>query len=426
MTDYGQPTWLLPDPAADARFPAIGFCPCPGNKKDATHVAAIVRRTARALRDIADVLNGTGRGEWKGKAAEAFREQFHDDFRPKVNDARDSFSDAAQALEDWAQYMATQQAIADQLESEAQDAKDKAAALQRELDRMPPKPGFAEKLRDQSHEDKAKQERLEEKRSGKEKSLHSANADLEEIRGRAERLRKRYVEEGEAVADRLKHAMDIAPNEPGFWDKLADGIGAALKALEAVSDMLLDGLKELLKEYSWLFAFIGNIAGTLSAITGLLSLAFPGLAALSLALAGIGLAAHYLQAVGETGSFTQALTSPTVLVDAAGLALGGGAFAAGKALARMGAPAAGLFKSVLTQPGRLVGGAELAGKTIQFAGNWGANAVAQGPGGAAKITYEAIKHQIPGDQTSGSGKDHWPDELNPWALKKTAEGAEAS
>nr|WBO79661.1 hypothetical protein SBE_003376 [Streptomyces sp. SBE_14.2] len=281
-------------------------------------------------------------------------------------------------------------------------------------------------MRDQSHEDKAKQERLEEKRSGKEKSLHSANADLEEIRGRAERLRKRYVEEGEAVADRLKHAMDIAPNEPGFWDKLADGIGAALKALEAVSDMLLDGLKELLKEYSWLFAFIGNVAGTLSAITGLLSLAFPGLAALSLALAGIGLAAHYLQAVGETGSFTQALTSPTVLVDAAGLALGGGAFAAGKALARMGAPAAGLFKSVLTQPGRLVGGAELAGKTIQFAGNWGANAVAQGPGGAAKITYEAIKHQIPGDQTSGSGKDHWPDELNPWALKKTAEGAEAS
>jgi uncharacterized protein YukE len=166
VTDYAQPGWLRPDPAADARFPAIGFCPCPGNQKDATQVAEIVRRTARALRDIAHVLNGTGRGDWKGKTAEAFRERFQDDFRPKVNDARDSFSDAAQALEDWATYMRERQAYAERLESQAQDAKDKVAGLQRELDRMPPKPGLVDRLSDETHKEKEKRERQEADRSG--------------------------------------------------------------------------------------------------------------------------------------------------------------------------------------------------------------------------------------------------------------------
>ncbi|WP_051851953.1 hypothetical protein [Streptomyces sp. NRRL F-5650] len=57
--------------------------------------------------------------------------------------------------------MREQQAYAEKLESEAQASKDKAAGLQRELDGMPPKPGFAERLGDQTHEEKAKRERQE-------------------------------------------------------------------------------------------------------------------------------------------------------------------------------------------------------------------------------------------------------------------------
>ncbi|MEV0323615.1 putative T7SS-secreted protein [Streptomyces sp. NPDC050658] len=420
MSD-GQPPWLRPDPAADARFPALGFCPCPGDQRTATDVAGIVRRTADALRDIAHVLNGTGRGDWKGKAAEAFREQFHDNFRPKVNDARDSFRQAAQALEDWAAYMKRKQEYAEQLEGEAARAKERAGAAQKALDGLPPKPGFGDIARDNSHEDKAKRERQEADRSEKEQAAHTANADLEEIRGRAERLESAYAEEGEAVAGRLQHAMDMAPNEPGFWDRVGKAIGDFADAIDKLDDMILDGIKDFLKEYSWAFAFIGNVAGFLSSVIGLLSLAFPALAGLSLALAGVGLVAHYLQAVGETGSFGKALTSPTVLVDAAGLAFGGGAFAAMKGLKGMGAPAAGLFKTVLTQPGRVMGGTELGLKGVQFVGNWGVNSVGLGPGGAAQIGLGIGKKAIPGDQTKGPGKDVWPEALNPWALKEAAE-----
>ncbi|MEG3629608.1 hypothetical protein [Streptomyces poriticola] len=299
-------------------------------------------------------------------------------------------------------------------------AKDKAAGLQRELDQMPPKPGFADRLRDQTSEEKAKQERQEEKRSGKESSLHSANADLEEIRGRAERLRERYVEEGEAVADRLKHAMDIAPNEPGIWDKIGEAIADFAKMAAELGEAILDEVTDFLKEYAWVFEFIGNVAGFASTVLGLLSLvpALQFLAAPALILGAVALGAHYLQKVGETGSFLDALKDPTVLADAAALTFGFGAYRLGSQLGKMaGASPYGFFRGVLTQPGRVLQGGEFGLKVAQFTSNWAANTAALVPGGGAQLMWDLGKYTIPGDQTKGPGKDEWPDALTPAPLR---------
>lgn len=124
---------------AEARledFPALGFVPCPGDHVVADSVAKTVRRTAKALVEICHVLHGTGVGDWEGKAAKAFRETFDDEFRPRMDDARDSFRGAASALEDWADYMERKQRAAVKLEAEAavvakslKDAYDKADKL---------------------------------------------------------------------------------------------------------------------------------------------------------------------------------------------------------------------------------------------------------------------------------------------------------
>ncbi|MER8259375.1 putative T7SS-secreted protein [Streptomyces albidoflavus] len=419
MTDNPQAPWLRPDPALDTKFPAIGFAPCPGDLRTAERVAKIVRKTARALSDIAHVLNGTGCGEWRGKAAEAFREQFDEDFRPKVNDARDSFTTAATALEGWSRYMETRQKLAEQLEQEAQAALDRAGQAQRDLDGMPPKPGFADSLKERTPEEKAKQERLEATRSGREQSLHSANADLEEIRGRAHRLQQRYVEEGEAVAGRIQHAADIAPNEPGWLDKISEALGKLDDLIGKALDAALTEIKQFLKENAWLFKMIGDIAGTLGGLLGLVSLVVPWLAPVALALGAVAMVSHYLMAVGTTGSFTAALTDESFLIDAAGLAFGGGAFAAGKALTRVAGPGtAGLFKTALTQPGEVMGGAQLAASTLQFSGNWLGNSVAMLPGGTAKNTNDLAKFLLPGDQTQGPEEDGLPDFLNPEKAKE--------
>ncbi|MEV6313920.1 hypothetical protein [Streptomyces sp. NPDC051776] len=79
-----------------------------------------------------------------------------------------------------------------------------------------------------------------------------------------------------------------------------------------------------MKELAPFLKLIGDVAGLLSGITGLLAL-IPGLqflGAASLILGGVALAAHYLSAVGTTGSFAKALMTKDVILDAVGFGLG--------------------------------------------------------------------------------------------------------
>ncbi|WP_425336650.1 putative T7SS-secreted protein [Streptomyces profundus] len=119
-------SWSLPaapSPEQEADYPALGFVPCPGDEPTATGIAQDVRQTATTLSDIVFLLSGTaGPGQWRGRSAEAFRESFDDDFRPKVEAARDSFAVAASALEDWSRYMPGAQNRARNLEIEAREA----------------------------------------------------------------------------------------------------------------------------------------------------------------------------------------------------------------------------------------------------------------------------------------------------------------
>ncbi|GAA2122304.1 hypothetical protein [Streptomyces synnematoformans] len=372
---------------AKARFPALGFDPCPGDRRSAEWVAGVVRRAARSLDEISQVLNGRGDGEWRGKAAKEFRRQFNDDFRPKIDKARESFARSAKALEDWAEYMPPKQARAREYEEQAQAAKERAENAKSNLAGLPPEPSWRALPKNDREEREAKEQ--EEARSEAEKAVSRTESALEAIRDDAKILAEKYRTEGEAIADRLKRAMDIAPNEPGLFDKIGSAVAGLDEALGAALGSALDDLKKFLKEHAWVFKMIGDIAGVFAAVVGLVSLAFPAFAPAALMLGALALTSHYLMAVGTTGSFQAALTDQTVLVDAAGLAFGGGAFAAGKALTRIaGAGTNGLFKTALA--GRAVGGKEFAALTLQFAGNWWGNTVALASGGAPN-TYATLK-----------------------------------
>ncbi|MGW0732746.1 putative T7SS-secreted protein [Streptomyces sp. NPDC002851] len=398
-----------------AAFPALGFNPCPGDWASADWIADSVRRAAKALGDIQQVLRGTGRGEWRGKAADKFREQFDDDFRPKIDKAEDSFSRSASALEDWASYMKPKQKRAHELEELAQAAKKRAEEAKGALSALGDTPSGEPKGAAEEKERK----RLEERRGDAKKAAGDTEEALEDIRRQARDLADTYRERGEEIADRLKRALDIAPNEPGWLEKIGEALGRLDDLIGKALDAAMAEIKQFLKENAWLFKMIGDIAGTLSAIVGLLSLAFPVLGPIALGLGALALGSHYLMAVGTTGSFTKALTDETVLLDAAGLAFGGGAFAAGKALTKIAGPGtAGFFKTVITQPGRAMGGMEMTASVMQFTGNWMGNAVGFGPGGAAQNIIESGKYVAPGDQTPGPGKDEVPAYLDPEEAKK--------
>ena len=284
-------------------FPVLGFVPCPGDHAAVDKVADSIRSAATALGEIKSVLRGADKGEWRGKTAIAFRELLDEDFRPKVEDAYDSFDGAKGVIQGWAEYMQGKQKTALDLEKEAAEAKSAA--------------------------DKAKAEKKDESGSGadgKEKpsSKNDETDSVEEVRKRARTLHSGYEEEGRNAARRLQKAIDIAPNEPGFWDRLGDAIGNALDAIGDAAAWLHDQAIEVLGKLAPLLDLIGDIAGLLSAVTGLLALV-PGLqflGAASLILAGVALGAHYLSAVGTTGSFGKALLTKDVILDAVGFGLG--------------------------------------------------------------------------------------------------------
>ncbi len=265
---------------AEARledFPALGFVPCPGDHTVADDVAKTIRRTAKALVEICQVLHGTGAGDWEGKTAEAFREKFDDEFRPRMDDARDSFGDAATALEDWAEYMERKQADAVKLEAQA-------AELNEQLGKAHDK---ADKLKDADDDTKDTQDRKDKVQDAN-RAVNTKELELGELRRKGRRMAKNYREYGKDIADRLNTAMDIAPNEPGMWDKLGDAItdlGKALADLPGqVGDLLADIGTWIKNHADWI-----TVAAS---VLGVIAIFCPVLAPLAIGLSAVALFAH--------------------------------------------------------------------------------------------------------------------------------------
>lgn len=264
------------------RFPALEFVPCPGDPRASKHVANIVQRTAEALDEISDALHGTDDADWKGRHADAFREQFDDDFRPKVDKAKRSFGKAARALTTWADEMPAWQRKAEALEKQAQDAMDALRAARGKLSGLPPKP-----LLDLPPKDEAEareQEKTEKDRSAAQLAASTAESDLDRIRAQARKLATDYDLEGRIVARRLDKAMNIAPNEPGVLDKIGDTLADIGKALGELDDIVAEAVSaavaeavEWLKEHAYAIAALGDVLATVSAALGAISLVMLGL-----------------------------------------------------------------------------------------------------------------------------------------------------
>lgn len=258
-------------------FPALGFVPCPGDQTMADDVAKTVRKTAKALAEISEVLHGTGVGDWKGKAAEVFREKFDDDFRPRMDDARDSFSDAATVLEDWAAYMEAKQAAAVRLESQAAEVQDQLGKAHSKADKL--KDADDDKKDTQDHKDAVQ---------GADRAVKAKEHELEELRRRGRRMAGNYQEYGKEIADRLKSAMNIAPNEPGMWDKLGDAIadlGEALADLPGQVGELLSDIGDWIKSHAdWI-----TVAAS---VIGVVAIFCPVLAPLAVGLSAVAFFAH--------------------------------------------------------------------------------------------------------------------------------------
>ncbi|MFE0807785.1 enoyl-CoA hydratase/isomerase family protein [Streptomyces sp. NPDC058848] len=271
-------------------FPHIGWDPTPGDVHDTREIAKKLGRLASELGTAVKELERIECGAWKGKTAIAFTEYIGEDVTPLIRKSYESFDKASRALHRWANDLDGFQGEADRLEKSAGEKLDAKADAEAKAD-------------------------------GKgSKELGEASSAVDGVIQKVHDLEERYKEAARAISKELDKAADMAPNEPGFWDKLGQGISDAW-----------DATGEWLKEHADLIKAIGDVLSNITAVLGLLAivtLPFPPLAAIfgtaALIGAGLSLATHGVaKAAGADVSWA------TLGLDALGLMPGIGMFSKG-------------------------------------------------------------------------------------------------
>lgn len=209
---------------------------------------------------------------------------------PLIRKSHDSFDKASRALHRWA--------------NELHDFQDEANRLEKSA---------GEKLE--------AREKAEQKAEGKgSEELGKASGAVDEVTGKVHDLEERYKEAAGKISKELDKAGDIAPDEPGFWDKLTKGVADAW-----------DATGQWIKDHADMIKLIGDLLSDLTAVLALLAivtLPFPPLAAIfgtaALITSGLALVAHGIaKAAGADVSWMQ------IGLDAVGLMPGIGAFSKG-------------------------------------------------------------------------------------------------
>ncbi|MBW8740628.1 MAG: enoyl-CoA hydratase/isomerase family protein [Streptomyces turgidiscabies] len=213
--------------------PSIGWDPTPGDVEDTRELAKRLGKLASELGTALGELERIECGAWKGKTAVAFTEYIGEDVTPLIRKSHDSFDKASRALHKWA--------------GELQDFQD-------ETDRL----------------DKSAKEKLEAKSDAEGKAGGNGSDDLAKtssaVNGviqKVHELEERYRRAAGHISRELDKAADIAPDEPGFWDKLGTGIADAWGATG-------DWLKEhadLIKEIGDVLSLVSSALGVLAIIT---------------------------------------------------------------------------------------------------------------------------------------------------------------
>ncbi|MBW8736128.1 MAG: enoyl-CoA hydratase/isomerase family protein [Streptomyces turgidiscabies] len=266
-------------------LPNIGRDPTPGSVEDTRDLARQLGKLASELGTSLRELEQIEAGEWKGKTAIAFTEYIGEDVTPLIRKSHESFDKASRALHRWA--------------GELQDFQDETARLERTA---------GEKIDAQA---KAKEGTEE---------YGKASGDVNGVIGKLHDLEDRYSLAAAKISKELDKAADIAPDEPGFWDKLTKGVADAW-----------DATGDWIKEHADQIKLIGDLLSDLTAILAVLTiitLPFPPLSAFfataALVTTGLALAAHGIaKAAGEDVSWMQ------IGLDAVGLVPGIGAFSKG-------------------------------------------------------------------------------------------------
>lgn len=280
---------------AGARYPNLGFDPCPGDVAGYRALAVYASRSAATLTDAVRTLRSAGSQEWRGHAADAFRAHVRDDVLPLAGKAADSVGTAAAALHEWALTLAS-------LQDEARALDTRAAPYRAELAALPG--GGTRTVTGTGTVTLTPAQRAR---------AADANSALSAITARASDIHARYLTAVRKTGSQLRHAGNMAPQPPGLFSSLWHDVESGWdEAVHHVSEAFHDKA---------VWDFISGVANIVATVAGLLALIPPLsviMAPIAFGAAGLAMVADSVLAAFDGGSWGAVALDAVAFVSDAG------------------------------------------------------------------------------------------------------------
>lgn len=293
-------------------FPALGFDPAPGDLDGVADLAGKYRAVSTDLREADDSLRRIVRkqGIWQGEASEAFARRVGP-LPNYLEGAARSMGQAADALEAWSRDLGDLQKRAADLEARAEQAA-KAAEQARS------NPDFA--LADRTFPDQPSLQIAQRLLDDAGRQLQSAIDGCQNIQDAAKHLQQEHNEAAARVAEALRKAKELAPDEPDLLDQLTDAVGGVLVDLGNIVADSVDQAWDFVQDHAEVLSKVSDVAGDLGNIVGVVGDCLPDPAGtvVGAVAAELGFAALTGHAVAASAGADVA--PETLTFDAAGIA----------------------------------------------------------------------------------------------------------
>lgn len=254
-------------------FPALGFDPAPGDLALLEGFVDNLRAGADGVDDALAVLDGSDETTWTGLAADAFRANQSEEFRPRLVDSGRALRSSYGTLSTWVDELAEFQRQARRLEDDAASARATVSSREGARDDASSAAG------DEGADPDAVRDAT--------RALSLAQADLAAVLEEARRLKEAVSHRAAEIATLLEEARDDIGQYAGNWFSNAwdDAVDFADKFMEYVVPILEDILRAALP------------------IISLLSFVFPALAPIALGISIALVVIDGLQALTGRGSW---------------------------------------------------------------------------------------------------------------------------
>ncbi|MGH3520720.1 MAG: putative T7SS-secreted protein [Haloechinothrix sp.] len=272
-------------------FPALGFDPAPGALNRVTEAADKYRTVSQKLQfangALSDILNQTG--TWEGEASEAFARRVGD-LPEYLDTATRSMSQASGALTSWESELAEMKRRAAELELEARRGAEAAKKARSN-------PDFA--LANQTFYDQQALQHAQALLDNAGRQLEDAISACHQIQEQAKRLYQQHTEVAERIADLVKRARELAPDEPGVLAKGLEALGdLAGEIANDVIDTTRDAIRavtDFIEDNAQLISNLSDVVGDISTILGVVSDFLPEPAGIIVGGISVGLGVTALQ-----------------------------------------------------------------------------------------------------------------------------------